>query len=67
MNRLSALSKLANAYHYLLSIPIDVGDAIAVTELADKFGYIRRSLRIGDLKPQSKSTEGMNPKGPTFF
>ena len=54
MNKLSALSKLSNAYHYLLSTPIDVGDAIAVTELADKFGYIRRSLRIGDLKPQSK-------------
>jgi hypothetical protein len=70
MNKLTALSKLAGAYHHLdlSDIAIDeVIDEEAFTILASKFGYIRRSLRIEDLKPAPKDTEGLNPKGPVHF
>jgi hypothetical protein len=71
MNKLTALSKLANAYHYLndsMERMADYGhDIEAQHTLFDKFGYIRRSLSIDDLKPQPKSAEGLNPAGPKFF
>ena len=64
MNKLTALSKLANAFYYLYPTGAPQN---ALDILSDKFHYIRRSLTMLDLAPQSKSTEGMNPKGPTFF
>ena len=70
MNKLSALSKLANAYHHFVTgetQEIGSGDIQAATILAEKFGYVRRSLTIEDLKPQPKCIEGFNPKGPTHF
>ena len=73
MNKLTALSKLASAYHTLVdSAPVSTtgasaGDSEALTELLQKFNWIRRSLRIDDQKPQPKSVEGINGKGPTFF
>jgi hypothetical protein len=66
MNKLTALSKLSSAYHYLFLFPTGA-EQDALDILSDKFHYIRRSLTMLDLAPQSKSTEGMNPKGPTFF
>jgi hypothetical protein len=65
MNKLTALSKLASAYHDQFAQPTDTQDTLDV--LNDKFGYIRRSLSIEDLKPQPKCTEGLNPAGPKFF
>ena len=64
MTKLIALSKLANAYHY---IGEGNGDGETAALIEDLFGRIRRSLRIEDLKPQPKCTEGFNPKGPTHF
>jgi hypothetical protein len=64
MNKLTALSKLASAFHHLY-----VSDAPqnALDVLSDKFHYLRRSLTIMELAPQSKSTEGMNPSGPKYL
>jgi hypothetical protein len=65
MNKLAALSKLAGAYH---SLPKTLEtDTEASNILADKFHYIRRSLRLEDLKPAPKNAEGLNPVGPKFF
>jgi hypothetical protein len=64
MNKLTALSKLASAYHYLFPTG---AEQEALNVLSDKFGYIRRSLSIEDLKTQPKCTEGLNPAGPKFF
>lgn len=64
MNKLTALSKLANAWHYLLEQDT-VDDSLDL--VGKQFHYIRRSLRLADLKPQAKSTEGFNGKGPTHF
>ena len=73
MNKLTALSKLASAYHdqyaqisQHISSTIAAKDALEILEF--RFQYIRRSLRIEDLKPQPKQTaEGLNPAGPKFF
>jgi len=64
MNKLTALSKLAGAYHHLNSVdPLDQ----ALDTLYYNFNYIRRSLNLDDLKPLPKDTEGFNPKGPVHF
>jgi len=63
MNKLTALSKLANAYWYVRDV---YGNAVSSGILEDKFHYIRRSLRIEDLKPV-KCTEGLNPVGPRYL
>jgi hypothetical protein len=65
MTKLTALSKLANAYHYI--VPNNLGNLDAQTVINDKFHYIRRSLHIQDLKPQPRCAEGMNGKGPTWL
>lgn len=76
MNKLSALSKLANAYYHIVPqaypmLPGTMEDRsnFATTQLLyDKFNYVRRSLRIEDLAPQPKQpAEGLNPVGPKFF
>lgn len=64
MNKLTALSKLASAYHYLF--PTEAPQE-ALNMLSDKFHYVRRSTTLLDLAPQPKSAEGINGKGPTFF
>jgi hypothetical protein len=64
MNKLTALSKLANAYHHLVSN--NLGDVDAQIIINENFHRIRRSLRIEDLKPV-KCTEGINGKGPTWL
>jgi hypothetical protein len=64
MNKLTALSKLSSAYHYLFPTGAEQ-DALNV--LSDKFHYVRRSLHIEDLAPQPKSTEGLNPSGPKYL
>lgn len=65
MNKLTALSKLASAYHYIAERSPN-GETVAI--IAEKFGYIRRSLRLEDLMPQPRQTaEGLNPAGPKFF
>ena len=65
MNKLTALSKLANAFHNLNDTGRSGSDAQKTIE--EMFGYIRRSLRIEDLAPQPKSTEGLNPSGPKYL
>jgi hypothetical protein len=64
MNKLTALSKLSSAYHYLFPTGAEQD---ALNLLSDKFHYLRRSLTLLDLAPQSKSTEGLNPVGPKYF
>ena len=68
--RLDALRILANAYHYLLGLPESkwlVTDFNATEILQDKFHHMRRSLTLTDLKPQPKSAEGWNGRGPTWL
>ena len=68
--RLDALRILANAYHYLLGLPESkwlVTDLNATEILRDKFHHVRRSLTLMDLKPQPKSAEGWNGRGPTWL
>jgi hypothetical protein len=66
-DKLTALSTLAHAFHYVVeTYPAGSGGRGAMHILADKFGYIRRSLRIEDLKPV-KCNEGWNGKGPTHL
>ena len=71
MNKLTALSKLAGAYHYLFPPDVTVyaepADIEAIDTLAQRFHYIRRSLTLADLKPAPKSEEGYNGRMPTFF
>ena len=64
MNKLTALSKLASAWHYLME-----QDAIdeSLDLIGKHFHYIRRSLRLADLKPLPKDTEGYNGRGPSHF
>jgi hypothetical protein len=63
MNKLTALSKLANAYWHQGG----PAGSSATSMLEEKFGYIRRSMTLEDLKPQPKSTEGLNPAGPKYL
>jgi len=68
--RLDALRILANAYHYLLGLPESkwlVTDFNATEILQDKFHHVRRSITLRDLKPQPKSAEGGNGRGPTWL
>lgn len=71
MNKLTALSKLANAWLYLVKFGSEndgltaLPDALVI--LNDKFGYIRRSMAIEDLAPQPKDAEGLNPAGPKYL
>jgi hypothetical protein len=73
MNKLTGLNKLANAYHTLKnSAPLSKqgagpGDWAALGVLLNAFGYIRRSLRIEDLRTAPKSAEGLNPSGPRYL
>lgn len=69
MDKLTALSKLASAYHYLVNYaPVSsIGDSNALWEIQSAFGYVRRSLYIEDLKPQPKCTEGLNGRGTTWL
>jgi hypothetical protein len=60
LTKLDALRILSNAYHH---IPLQQG----TSTLEDVFHKVRRSLRMEDLRPQPKSTEGLNPKGPTWL
>ena len=74
MDKLTALKTLANAYWYLmekgLTIPLRATfttDLTAAHIISAKFGYVRRSLSLLDIRRNPKSTEGMNGKMPTFF
>ncbi len=68
MNKLTALSKLAGAYHYLYTRDSADSEIPARVELDVRFGQIRRSLSIEDLKPQPKHiAEGYNGRMPTHF
>ena len=70
MNKLTALSKLAGAYHYVFppdaTLQATEADKETIDILASRFHYIRRSLRLSHLKP-TVNAEGLNGKGPTFF
>ena len=70
LTKLDALGKLANAYHYLLGLSEGnwlVTDFNAIEILQDKFHHVRRSITLRDLKPQPKSAEGWNGRGPTWL
>jgi hypothetical protein len=62
--KLEALKTLGQAYHYLLG---KEGPNEATHTIADKFGYLRRSLRIEDLAPKTDNNEGYNGKMPSYF
>jgi hypothetical protein len=63
MNKLTALSKMANAWYYLF--PTDAGQD-ALDLLSAKFHHVRRSMTLMDLAPK-KETEGLNPVGPRYL
>jgi hypothetical protein len=65
MNKLSALSKLANAYHYVVKERSN--EIETIDTLSSRFHYVRRSLSLQDLLPAPKCTEGFNGKGPSFL
>lgn len=62
MNRLEALKTLARAYWHIRTTQQTAGDIEAALVLEDKFGYIRRSLTLTDIKP---CMEGFNGRMPT--
>jgi hypothetical protein len=64
MNKLTALSMLANAYHYLFPTS---AEQEALDILSDKFGHVRRSMTLSDLIPSPKCAEGFNGRMPTHF
>ena len=64
MNKLTALSRLSSAYWYIRDT---YGNGETSNVLEDKFGYIRRSLNLEDLKPAPKDAEGLNPAGPKYL
>jgi hypothetical protein len=77
LTKLDALRILANAYWYLdntMFFDSTAGEAFITLEHA--FGYVRRSLRIHDLKPEGYDgleiesiivDEGYNGRGPTWL
>ena len=67
MDKLTALSKLASAYNYLINYAPDLRDNNALWIIHGAFGHVRRSLYIEDLKPQPKCTEGLNGRGTTWL
>jgi hypothetical protein len=66
MNKLQIMLRLANAYHTLPAEDDNINYS-AKQFIDDRFNYFRRSLRIEDLKPQPKHTEGLNPNGPRYL
>jgi hypothetical protein len=71
LTKLDALRILASAYHYLdATILLDSAGVEAFITLEHAFGYVRRSLRIHDLKPVNPIgfiREGYNPSGPRWL
>jgi len=71
LTKLDALRILASAYCYLdATILLDSAGVEAFITLEHAFGYIRRSLRIHDLKPVNPIgfiREGYNPSGPRWL
>jgi hypothetical protein len=81
LTKLDALRILASAYHYLRA-DLRYSDLDACI-LRDKFGYVRRSMTLEDLKPthnvyfdadlveravvNAVVDEGWNPRGPTYL
>ena len=64
MTRVDALKILARAYWHIRTTQQTNADIEAALLLEEKFGYIRRSLTLADLKP---CLEGFNGKGPTHL
>jgi hypothetical protein len=69
LTKLDALRILASAYW-----KSDMGEAASI--LRDKFGYVRRSMTLDDLKPEGYRgleietiivDEGYNGRGPTWL
>lgn len=63
MNKLTALKILADAYWHQSGTAGSQSTAI----LEDKFGHVRRSITLEDLKPEPKCEEGFNGRMPTHF
>ena len=64
MNKFEAMKTLANAYWYVRDI---YGKDEAAAHLEDKFGYVRRSLTLEDLRPVPVKDEGLNGRMPVYF
>jgi hypothetical protein len=71
LTKLDALRILASAYWYLdNTMFFDSAAVEAFCRLEHAFGYVRRSLRIHDLKPVNPIgfiREGYNGRGPTWL
>jgi hypothetical protein len=69
MTKIDALRILSNAYWYLhIDRPVPVqfeNDAQVLIE--DRFGYVRRSMSIKDLRPVPVVHEGYNGRMSTHF
>lgn len=66
MNKLTALSKLAGAYHHIKSDGT-CEDEYPRVILKICFEYVLHSLTLEDLRPVPKCTEGFNGKMPTHL
>lgn len=74
VTKLDALRILSNAYWYTAKM-----DGVRNCILYDKFGHVRRSMTLEDLKPthdvyfdanlveRAIVNEGWNPKGPAYL
>lgn len=71
MNKLAGIHKLSSAFwHIQENSPLSKqgagpGDSEALEVLAGLFNWLRRSLRMEDLKPVPKCAEGYNGRMPT--
>ena len=71
LTKLDALRILGNAYWHLSPNqdwtlnPMDIFPGCSI--LYTKFHHVRRSMTLMDLKPQPKSAEGWNGRGPTWL
>jgi hypothetical protein len=67
MDKLDALRVLSNAYHFMAKHRT-FGDQQAMGLLNEKFGYVRRSLRIEELESDAiEDNEGYNGRMPMYF
>ena len=69
LTKLDALRILSNAYWHLNAYWYPEAKFDSQFILVDKFGYVRRSMTLEDLKPQEHyvTNEGYNGKMPQYF
>ena len=65
MNKLEALRMLSRAYWHIVGRGAENdADTETLDILNNSFGYVRRSIRVEDMRPES---EGLNGRMPQYF